>query len=223
MRVCLWPFFLPLLPASPAIAAASDYAGAAACQKCHPAEFSAQSASAHTAALAPSRIPDPGEWAFGAGSQAITFVSRKDPDRYVELGETWYKKTDGFALTPGHHDRAGVPYRIFDPSAAILRCFACHSTGPLAFAADESIVPHELGVRCEACHGPAAAHAADPKTNPLSDPRRLSADDLNKLCGGCHRMPAAAAMPRTFIIHGTRGTSRCCSRRANAFGPAKGV
>jgi hypothetical protein len=74
----------------------------------------------------------------------------------------------------------------------MLRCFACHSTGLLSFAPDEAIVPHEPGVRCEACHGPAAAHARDPKLNPLPDPRRLSADELNRLCGECHRMPAAA-------------------------------
>ncbi len=175
-----------------AVAAASDYTGAAVCQRCHPAEYSAQSASAHASALAPSKPPQPGEWAFGAGAQAITFVSRQDPEHYVELGQTWFRKINGFALTPGHHDRAGVPYRIFDPSAAILRCFACHSTGPLSFDANESVIPYEPGVRCEACHGPTAAHARDPKANPKPDPKQLTADDLNTLCGECHRMPAAA-------------------------------
>ena len=174
------------------MAAASDYSGAAACQKCHPAEFALQSASAHAAALAPSKPPQPGEWAFGAGTQAITFVSRRDSEQYIELGETWFRAIDGFALTPGHRDLRGVPYRIFDPSAAILRCFACHSTGPLTLDATEAIVPHETGVRCEACHGPAAAHARDPKANPLPDPGKLTASNLNQLCGECHRMPAAA-------------------------------
>jgi hypothetical protein len=180
------------LPALLAVTAASDYTGAAACQRCHAAECRAQSASAHAAALAPSKPPQPGEWAFGAGMQAITFVSRRDPEHYIELGETWYRKINGFALTPGHRDGAGVPYRIFDPFAAILRCFACHSTGPLSFDAGESIIPHEPGVRCEACHGPAAAHARDPRRNAMPDPKRLNANDLNNLCGACHRMPAAA-------------------------------
>ena len=44
----------------------------------HPAEFAAQSASAHAHTLAPAKAPQPGDWAFGAGVQAITFVSRVD-------------------------------------------------------------------------------------------------------------------------------------------------
>ncbi|MDE3194822.1 MAG: hypothetical protein KGN84_00640 [Acidobacteriota bacterium] len=119
-------------------------------------------------------------------------MARKDPANYVELGETWYRKIDGLGLTPGHHDRNGVLYRIFDPSAAIMRCFACHSTGTLTLADDDTIRPRELGVRCEACHGPADAHAANPALNKVADPRRISADDQNRLCGECHRMPAAA-------------------------------
>jgi len=172
--------------------AASDYSGAAACRQCHAAEFSAQSASAHAAALAPSKPPQPGEWAFGAGDQAITFVSRKDENHYVELGETWYRKIGAFAPTPGHRDRTGVLYRIFDPSAAILRCFACHSTGPLTLDSNETVIPNEPGVRCEACHGPAAEHARDPAANRMPDPKAITADGLNVLCGECHRMPAAA-------------------------------
>lgn len=175
-----------------AVAAGSDYSGAAACQKCHPANFAEQSASAHASSLKRSSATQPGEWAFGAGVQAITFVKRQDPDHYLELGETWYRKIGGFALTPGHRNRSGVLYPIFDPSAAILRCFSCHSTGPLSFSPDESIVPHEPGVRCEACHGPGAAHVRNPRQIPMRDPGRLSAEDLNRLCGECHRMPAAA-------------------------------
>ena len=174
------------------MAAGSDYAGAAACQKCHPAEFADQEQSAHSSALAPSTPQQPGEWAFGAGRQATTFVKRQDADNYLELGETWYRQTKGFGLTPGHQNKEGVLYRTFDPSAAILRCFSCHSTGPVELDATEAIVPHELGVRCEACHGPAAAHAGDPVTNRMRDPTKLTPNDLNGLCGECHRMPAIA-------------------------------
>jgi len=181
-----------LLPAALAWAVtASGYAGAAACRPCHAATFAAQSASAHAGALARSKPPQPGQWAFGAGSQAITFVSRLDAENYLEHGESWYRSARSLALTPGHRNAAGVRYRLFDPSAAILRCFACHSTGPLSFDAGEEIVPNELGVRCEACHGPAAAHVRDPARVRPANPGRLSADALNALCGACHRMPAA--------------------------------
>jgi hypothetical protein len=94
------------------------------------------------------------------------------------------------ALTPGHSSPEGERYRTFDPGAAILRCFQCHSTGPLRLDAAFRILPSEPGVMCEACHGPGADHAASQR--PIRNPKRLSASELNDLCGACHRKPAAA-------------------------------
>jgi Cytochrome c554 and c-prime len=176
-----------------AAAQPSDYIGAAACKQCHPAQFTAQSASAHAQSLARSKPEQPGEWAFGAGAQAITFVTRLDPDYYLEEGKSWYRRLNGYARTPGTHSDAGTRYRIFEPSAGILRCFACHTTGPVTLAENQAIVPHEPGVRCEVCHGPAAAHARDPARVHPENPGRLTADRLNAFCGACHRMPAGAA------------------------------
>jgi doubled CXXCH motif protein/cytochrome c554/c'-like protein len=178
---------LLLLAASP-----SDFIGAAACKQCHPAQYAAQSSSAHAQSLARSKPPQPGEWAFGAGAQAITFVTRLDPGHYLEEGKSWYRGLNGYARTPGAQSDAGTRYRLYDPSAGILRCFSCHSTGPLSLAADEAVVPHELGVRCEVCHGPAAAHARDPGRARPQNPGRFPADQLNAFCGACHRMPAGA-------------------------------
>jgi hypothetical protein len=171
---------------------AADYAGAPACGKCHPTEFALQSKSAHAHSLAKSVAPQPGDWAFGAGEQAITFVSRLSPDYYLEEGLSWYKRLNAYARTPGAATAAGTRYRLFEPDAGILRCFSCHSTGPVTLAADEAIVPHEPGVRCEGCHGPGAAHARDPVHNHIVNPGKLSAVRLNELCGNCHRMPAGA-------------------------------
>jgi hypothetical protein len=184
---------LIVLPFLLAAATVSDYAGAAACEKCHAAEFKAQSASAHAQALARAKPPQPGDWAFGAGDQAITFVTRIDSEHYREEAQSWYRKLNGFAPTPGAKTATGTRYRIFDPSAEILRCFSCHSTGPISLAADDAIVPHELGVRCEVCHGPAAAHVRAPAQVRPGNPNRLAADRLNDFCGGCHRMPLGAA------------------------------
>jgi hypothetical protein len=181
------PIALPVLLA---VVSVSDYAGAAACGKCHPAETALQAKSAHAQSLARSQAPQPGEWAFGAGEQAITFVTRIPPGQYLEEGQSWYRRLNAYARTPGAATAEGTRYRTFDPAAGILRCFSCHSTGPVTLSADEAIVPHELGVRCEACHGAAAAHARDPvKVRPFN-PGRLSADRLNAFCGNCHRMPA---------------------------------
>jgi hypothetical protein len=173
-----------------AAASASDYAGAEACLPCHTANFKAQSASSHARALARSNSTQPGDWAFGAGRQAITFVTRVDGESYREDGLSWYRRLNGLAVTPGQTDAKGVVFRTFDPGARILSCFSCHSTGPVAVNAAEEVVPHEVGVRCEVCHGPAAAHVRNPAQNHLRNPAQMTAAAMNRFCGQCHRTDA---------------------------------
>lgn len=163
-----------------------------ACQPCHPAEFATQSKSGHAAALSKAKPPQPGDWAFGAGSQAITFVHRESNNTYRELGRSWYSATKGYARTPGHPTEVGLTYRTFDPAAGILSCFGCHSTGPVTLAKDRAIVPYEMGVHCESCHGPSAKHASNPSSVRPSRPPITSGEAVNEFCGACHRMPAPA-------------------------------
>ena len=146
----------------------------------------------------------PLEWAFGAGSQAVTFVSRMDDDDYLEFHLSYYTSLRTLDLTPGHteaepkklRDAAGVLYPEFDPEPNLMRCFQCHSTGPLSLDASLAVQPHELGVRCEDCHGPGAAHvdaaeAGREARTLIDNPKRLSAEQLNMFCGRCHRAPDA--------------------------------
>jgi Cytochrome c554 and c-prime len=173
-------------------ALAAQYAGSQACASCHLAEWTAQSKSEHALALARSSTSQPGDWAFGAGSQAITFVSRLNGTDYLEHGESWYRASNAMGITPGHQNTDGLRYRVFDPSAGILRCFACHSTGPLKVGEkDGLIVPDELGVRCEVCHGPGAAHAANPKAVRVRNPGKMDGPQMNELCGECHRVQSS--------------------------------
>ena len=176
-----------------AVVSSSDYAGAGVCANCHAAEAEAQAKSSHAHAIARSTAGQPGDWAFGAGEQAITFARRLDSEHYLEEGRSWYRRLNGFAATPGAAATAGTTYRIFDPDAGILRCFSCHSTGPLDQDPDGTINIHEAGVRCEACHGPSQAHVRDPENYKPFNPGRLPADQINQFCGQCHRMPAGAA------------------------------
>ena len=59
-------------------------------------------------------------------------------------------------------------------------CIGCHVTGPKTRVSDGKKVLNR-GVQCEACHGAAAAHVADPtvKTGLVKVPGEA-------LCGGCH-------------------------------------
>ena len=149
------------------------------------AQYTAQSKTGHATALA--RHGD--TWNFGSGLQAITPVSRVTDELYKEHGLTKYTRTKREGITPGHKDAAGVPYRVYDPGAQILKCFQCHSTGPLKMKEGQGIQPSELGVRCETCHGPGGDHVKAPAKANIFQPRMLNGTGVNELCGNCHRQP----------------------------------
>ena len=142
----------------------------------------------------------PLEWAFGAGRQAVTFVTRVNREWYVEHYATWYAATKAYGPSPGQEalrpkslpEAAGLLYKIADPRFGIQGCFECHSTGPVSFDGQGHATVNEKGVRCEGCHGPGSQHVADASRYPLLNPAKLSAAELNNLCGRCHRRPADA-------------------------------
>lgn len=152
----------------------------------------------------------PVEWAFGAGEQAVTFVTRIDKDWYLEHYYSYYSLLGSLAPTPGQQalvaktlpEAAGLMYETLDPKTGILGCFECHSTGPVSVAGDGVIQPFESGVRCESCHGPGQEHAEaaaggriDRARKLINNPGRLSAGELNQFCGTCHRLPGGEGAP----------------------------
>ena len=166
---------------------APAYVGRAACQPCHPVQFQKHSATGHAKALRVAAAGSPGYWAFGAGLKAVTYVSQTGPDHYVEHGLSYYPTRKALGITPGHKDSTGRKYRTLDPTATALRCFRCHSTGPMRLANGE-IQLTEQGVQCESCHGPGADHVqATGAPGTILNPRRLSATQMNSYCGSCHR------------------------------------
>ncbi|MEI9974020.1 MAG: multiheme c-type cytochrome [Ignavibacteriota bacterium] len=191
-------FALCAIPSALA-AGAGDYVGSDACRPCHAANFASQSATSHARALARSTATQLGDWAFGAGLQAITFLTRIDGESYREDGLSWFRSLNGYAATPGHPDEKGIVFRTFDPAARILTCFACHSTGPVTIGKDEEVIPHELGVRCEVCHGPGASHVRDATHNRLRTPAQLSASAMNRFCGQCHRIDSESGEELTDL------------------------
>ncbi len=124
--------------------------------------------------------------------QAVTPVSRVSAELYKEHGLSKYTRTKREALTPGHSNANGVPYKLFDPGAQIFKCFQCHSTGPLTLDAAKGIQPYELGVRCESCHGPGGDHVRAPSRTNVFQPKMLNGAGVNELCGNCHRQPPVA-------------------------------
>lgn len=160
--------------------------------------FKAQVFDAHSV------VEIPVEWAFGAGEQAVTFVTRVREDWYLEHYYSYYPSLGSMAPTPGQEvlapktlaEAPGLMYKTLDPGTGIWGCFECHSTGPLSVDKGGVIQPFELGVRCEACHGPGDRHAeavvsgqVDRARKLIQKPGRNPAAGLNQFCGTCHRPP----------------------------------
>jgi len=206
--------YVSLLFALPSSIAWAQYVGVKVCAGCHADIGKTQALSAHARslarigehALAEKLVPlvaarKPAvEWAFGGGSQAVTFVSQVGEDAYLEHHLSYYSSLGRLGTTPGHAGKPepGVLYRGFGAGGEILRCFQCHSTGNLKADATARIEPAEAGVRCESCHGPGAVHAKAPTAANIINPKRYSANEMNQMCGSCHRKPAAAGDDTDF-------------------------
>ena len=147
----------------------------------------------------------PVEWAFGAGEQAVTFVSRVSPEYHLEHSFSYYADSSSFDITPRHdtlpsrtlNEAMGQAIRTQSGGASIVSCFRCHSTGPVTTSPAGEVRIGAPGVYCESCHGPGSEHrAAALRGNAVAakalidNPGRRPARDLNLLCGSCHRTGA---------------------------------
>src|SRR5690606_30933422 len=99
----------------------------------------------------------------------------------------------------------GEPGSLVDYQRHLSRwndnCIVCHNTEPTPGATQERFASEvgELGIACEACHGPAEAHLDRHRGNPLrrmlagdegdgsiSNPARLDPARESAICGRCH-------------------------------------
>ncbi|HVH98029.1 MAG TPA: multiheme c-type cytochrome, partial [Enhygromyxa sp.] len=86
-------------------------------------------------------------------------------------------------------------------------CIFCHNTEPAPGAAQDHFESRvgELGIACEACHGPAEAHLARHRGNPIrrllardhadgsiTNPAHLDPAHESAICGRCHGQRIAA-------------------------------
>jgi DNA-directed RNA polymerase subunit RPC12/RpoP len=130
-------------------------------------------------------------WIFGAGMLAFTPVGERD-GVYFEHRVSWYSALHRPGMTLGHPSTK-------PPSAAaalgqpqtpqtIYRCFNCHATnvkpGP-------DLSAMQVGVQCERCHGPAAAHVKAPSRVNIRKNASVEA------CAECHRLPDEKALRKT--------------------------
>ena len=149
------------------------------------------------------------------GSRRYQQYLAREGDVYYRLPLAWnvgegrWMHMNGAFLTPDPEpERPGGPASRADHDRHVTRwndnCIFCHNVAPnpgldVRTGAFESSVG-ELGIACEACHGPASEHVAL-NHNPLrrfalhlsaredpsiTDPQRLDDARASQVCGRCH-------------------------------------
>jgi len=141
------------------------------------------------------------DYAFGSGGVSTTYVSRSNGVS-TELRLSHYNVHDEWQFTPGQRvgRRATSPVGAVMDKSSERACFSCHSTALLEV--NGSLDPEHsiLGIECEACHGPGAAHieAVMRRDRDLRMPALSSARQRVslELCGSCHRSPGSVDLSK---------------------------
>lgn len=138
------------------------------------------------------------QWAFGLGRAGQTYVFEHEGALY-ESRVSYYDETKGLDLTMGAH--GSKPNTLLEAAgrrmdaADVREYFGCHSTGGIR---KDGIAWNALtpGITCENCHGNASEHLKARKGGKRVEMRKLSqlsAEEMNDLCGACHRTWAQVA------------------------------
>ena len=117
------------------------------------------------------------------------------PFTWLIEDERWVPRHDTFIRDPNAEPVVEVWNKV---------CIRCHTTGGIPKPnAEKGIFETEaveLGISCEACHGPAEAHIAlrtaerdqgtnvDQTEDPIIQPANLAHDRSAQVCGACHSM-----------------------------------
>jgi tetratricopeptide (TPR) repeat protein len=132
-------------------------------------------------------VEKPISLAIGSGNHAITYASRTPRGLLLELPLSWYRKLNGFAMSPGYDSPAHQDFRR-EISAS---CLFCHSN---------SATPAPID--CQRCHGDAIAHAARPSKSNIHNPRRNV-----EVCLQCHLETTSRGIPDSMRQSGREAFS----------------
>ncbi|MFO0739534.1 MAG: ammonia-forming cytochrome c nitrite reductase subunit c552 [Labilithrix sp.] len=235
-------------PGAPGASTALGYVGSSSCLPCHPGEHASWSRTWHRTMTQPAtpdtvlapferRGPRGHEEVWYEGKRVVLTTGAHREQAYWAAGERGALEILPVVWLP--QERALVPRRdafILPPDEPLPTvrwggsCIACHAVAgePHRDAAKDAWDTRvaELGVACEACHGPGAAHAEqyrDPvaRYSKAADkhivhPAKLDAARSNAVCGQCH----AYAYPRDDRGWWRDGYSKTF-RAGDALGPSR--
>ncbi|MBO8170065.1 MAG: hypothetical protein H0Z35_12915 [Thermoanaerobacteraceae bacterium] len=183
----------------------AGYVGADRCISCHERYYEKWQQTNHAAGMQPGKgavLPDAGTFNSNFGSygdytvdDVVYVIGRKWRQSYLVAGGEYLQVLpEDWAIDPADwndggqwqvqeqdwfygEDTADWKLRAFEDV-----CAGCHTTG-----FDRTTGGwEEIGVSCEACHGPAGKHVQVPVDLNITNPSRLTIREQNDLCGSCH-------------------------------------
>ncbi len=168
-----------------------DDVGSGACRSCHPSEHASWSRTYHKTMTQRGKGPIAittgshhmqGYWTEDESGvlHMLPFVYARDEGRFIARRDAFLEPPDA----PQHDVRWSS------------NCIACHATDGQPNTDHGRSIAAELGIACEACHGPGRAHA-ERERNPLvrfmgradgsiTNPKHLSPERASAVCGACH-------------------------------------
>jgi nitrate/TMAO reductase-like tetraheme cytochrome c subunit len=186
-----------------------QFAGSEACAGCHQAQYTSWKETYHSKMVRTRQeglLRESGEyWAKDAKGNPGPTKGNIDGKPYgledvqYVIGSKWKQRFVVKNPATGNHQfldkQMNRSTGLWEPYGQRndweTQCATCHSTGYRIEQANEkgavlraSMVERNVG--CEACHGPAAAHAAAPSKANVFNPANASKADSSKVCGYCH-------------------------------------
>ena len=147
--------------------------------------------------------PAPMQWqrvvmSTGAHNMQLYWVSADPGRRLVAFPFTWVVEAATWVANESTLLRPHEPHVVYSWNEVCLQCHAVAGAPEMSEQRVETEVA-ELGIACEACHGPAQAHV-DAQRNPVRryalhlrgetddivHPGRMSGAASSEICGQCH-------------------------------------
>jgi len=196
-------------PAPGKDAGSSKFVGSTTCKNCHAEAFASWQDSWHSKIVRPAKGAmlkeaiekwagdgtNPGPTVGNVTGQAFTV----EEVQYV-VGSRWKQRylvpntqTGNLQFMNMQFNRASSKWEKYgQKNDWNTQCATCHTTGYRITAYDEKAGKTlksefaEMGVGCEACHGPGSTHVVTAKKTDIFNPANVDAKAQSMVCGYCH-------------------------------------
>ncbi len=171
----------------------AKFVGSQACKKCHERRYLEWRTSLHSRMMRDVKeSPDANIGDFDSPSEVRTF---KKVDVDFTLGSQWkqqylIKEGNDIFVLPAQYNVPTGEWKAYFPDEPTKRnwfneCAGCHATG----VDPEKKTYVEMGIACEACHGPGGNHVeAVPgyEISTIMQAGRMTPAQAAQICGSCH-------------------------------------